>query len=140
MALAGGLVAVIVTSALFRIAVPDNIGMVVLGFVLGTAAMMALGCVVAARVSRASTGTAIGNIVLFSTAAHRRHFHRHRAGHLALPGRARQSARGGLAGDELRLVRRRHFPVGPDRHHDRLDGRAHATGGQAVQVAVNSVA
>jgi ABC-2 type transport system permease protein len=39
--------------------------MVVLGFVLGMAAMMALGSVVAARVSRASTGTALGNIVFF---------------------------------------------------------------------------
>src|SRR5262249_41981233 len=60
MSLAGALVAVIVTSAVFRIAIPNNIGMVVLGFVLGMAAMMALGSLVSARVSRASTGTAIG--------------------------------------------------------------------------------
>jgi ABC-2 type transport system permease protein len=65
MSLAGSLIAVIVTSALFHIAVPNNVAMVVLGFVLGMAAMMALGSVVAARVGRASTGTAIGNILFF---------------------------------------------------------------------------
>lgn len=65
MSLAGALLAVIVTSALFPIAVPNNIGMVVLGFVLGMAAMMALGSLIAARVPRASTGTAIGNIIFF---------------------------------------------------------------------------
>ena len=65
MALAGALVAVAVTSALFHIAVPNNIATVVLGFVLGMAAMMALGSLVSARVPRASTGTAIGNIIFF---------------------------------------------------------------------------
>jgi ABC-2 type transport system permease protein len=65
MSLTGALVAVIVTSALFQIAVPNNIATVVLGFVLGMAAMMALGSLIAARVSRASTGTAIGNLVFF---------------------------------------------------------------------------
>jgi ABC-2 type transport system permease protein len=65
MALAGALVAVVVTSALFKVVIPNNIAMVVLGFVLGLAAMMALGALVAARVARASTGTAIGNIVFF---------------------------------------------------------------------------
>jgi ABC-2 type transport system permease protein len=65
MSLAGALIAVIVTSALFRIARPNNVFMVVLGFVLGMFAMMALGSLIAARVSRASAGTAIGNIVFF---------------------------------------------------------------------------
>jgi ABC-2 type transport system permease protein len=65
MALAGALIAVVVASALFRIVAPNNIAMVVLGFVLGMAAMMALGSLVSARVSRASTGTAIGNIIFF---------------------------------------------------------------------------
>jgi len=65
MSLAGALLAVIVTSALFHVAIPNNIGMVLLGFVLGMAAMMALGALVSARVSRASTGTAIGNIIFF---------------------------------------------------------------------------
>jgi ABC-2 type transport system permease protein len=65
MALAGALLAVVVTSALFKVVMPNNAAMVVLGFVLGMAAMMALGSVVAARVSRASTGTALGNIVFF---------------------------------------------------------------------------
>jgi ABC-2 type transport system permease protein len=65
MALAGALVAVVVISALFHVVVPNNIAMVVLGFVLGMASMMALGSLVAARVPRASTGTAIGNIILF---------------------------------------------------------------------------
>jgi ABC-2 type transport system permease protein len=65
MALAGALLAIVVTSALFKVAVPNNVAMVVLGFVLGMAAMMALGSLVAARVARASTGTAIGNIVFF---------------------------------------------------------------------------
>jgi ABC-2 type transport system permease protein len=65
MSLAGALIAVIVTSALFHIAIPNNIAMLVLGFVLGMAAMMALGSLVSARVSRASTGTAIGNIIFF---------------------------------------------------------------------------
>jgi len=65
MALAGALIAVVVTSALFHIATPNNVAMVVLGFVLGMAAMMALGSLVAARVPRASTGTAIGNIIFF---------------------------------------------------------------------------
>jgi ABC-2 type transport system permease protein len=65
MALAGALLAVIVTSFLFKVVVPNNVAMVVLGFVLGMAAMMALGALIAARVSRASTGTAIGNIIFF---------------------------------------------------------------------------
>jgi ABC-2 type transport system permease protein len=65
MSLAGALIAVIVTSALFRIVTPNNVAMVLLGFVLGMAAMMALGALVSARVSRASTGTAIGNIIFF---------------------------------------------------------------------------
>lgn len=65
MSLAGALLAVIVTSALFRVVIPNNIGMVVLGFVLGMAAMMTLGSLVSARVPRASTGTAIGNIIFF---------------------------------------------------------------------------
>jgi ABC-2 type transport system permease protein len=65
MALAGALIAVIVTSALFKVVTPNNVAMVVLGFVLDMAAMMALGAVVAARVGRASTGTAIGNIIFF---------------------------------------------------------------------------
>jgi ABC-2 type transport system permease protein len=65
MALAGALVAVVVISALFHVVVPNNIAMVVLGFVLGMASMMALGSLVSARVPRASTGTAIGNIILF---------------------------------------------------------------------------
>jgi ABC-2 type transport system permease protein len=65
MSLAGALIAVIVTSALFRVVTPNNIAMVALGFVLGMASMMALGSLVAARVSRASTGTPIGNIIFF---------------------------------------------------------------------------
>ena len=65
MALAGALIAVVVTSALFHIVVPNNIALVVLGFVLGMAALMALGSLVSARVSRASTGTAIGSIIFF---------------------------------------------------------------------------
>jgi ABC-2 type transport system permease protein len=50
---------------LFKVVTPNNIAIVVLGFVLGMAAMMALGSLVAARVSRTSTGTAIGNIIFF---------------------------------------------------------------------------
>jgi ABC-2 type transport system permease protein len=65
MSLAGALIAVIVVSALFRVVIPNNIAMVVFGFVLGMAAMMALGSLVSARVPRASTGTAIGNIIIF---------------------------------------------------------------------------
>lgn len=65
MSLAGALIAVVVTSALFHVVTPNNIGMLVLGFVLGLASMMALGSLVSARVSRASTGTALGNIILF---------------------------------------------------------------------------
>lgn len=65
MSLAGALIAVVVTSALFHVVTPNNIGIVVLGFVLGLASMMALGSLVSARVSRASTGTALGNIILF---------------------------------------------------------------------------
>ncbi|MDH2415716.1 ABC transporter permease [Nocardioides sp. CER19] len=65
MALAGALIAVVVTSALFKIVRPDNVAMVVLGFVLGMAAMMALGSLISARVARASTGTAIGNVIIF---------------------------------------------------------------------------
>lgn len=74
--------------AMPNIAMPNNVAMVVLGFVLGMATMMALGSLLAARVSRASTDAAIGTIlffVLFSPPA----FHRHRAGHRALPDRAR---------------------------------------------------
>jgi ABC-2 type transport system permease protein len=65
MALAGALIAVVVISALFHVVTPNNIAMVVLGFVLGMAAMMALGSLVSARVPRASTGTTIGKIILF---------------------------------------------------------------------------
>jgi len=65
MSLAGSLIAVVVLSALFRIAVPNNTAMVVLGFVLGMAAMMALGSLISARVQRAATGTTIGNILFF---------------------------------------------------------------------------
>ncbi|MBO0844474.1 MAG: ABC transporter permease [Nocardioides sp.] len=65
MSLAGALIAVIVTSALFRVVEPNNVAMVVFGFVLGMASMMALGSLVSARVSRASAGTAIGNIIFF---------------------------------------------------------------------------
>jgi len=65
MALGGALLAVVVVSALFKVVVPNNIAMVVLGFVLGMAAMMALGSLVSARVPRASAGTAIGNIIFF---------------------------------------------------------------------------
>ena len=65
MALAGALIAVIVTSALFNIAAPNNVAMVILGFVLGMAAMMALGSLISARVGRAATGTAVGNIIFF---------------------------------------------------------------------------
>src|SRR5262249_18760236 len=43
----------------------NNIAMVVLGFVLGMAAMVALGSLVSARVPRASIGTAIGTIIFF---------------------------------------------------------------------------
>ena len=64
-AVGGALLAVVVTSALFQVAVPNNVALVVLGFVLGMAAMMALGALISARVSRASTGTAIGNIIFF---------------------------------------------------------------------------
>jgi len=65
MSLAGSLIAVVVMSALFHIAVPNNAAMVVLGFVLGMAAMMALGSVISARVQRASTATLVGNILFF---------------------------------------------------------------------------
>lgn len=61
MALAGALIAVVVISFLFDVVIPNNIAMVVLGM----AALMALGSLVSARVSRASTGTAIGNIIFF---------------------------------------------------------------------------
>jgi len=65
MSLGGALLALVVTSALFRIVVPNNVLIVLLGVVLGTAALMSLGAVIAARVAKASTGTAIGNIVFF---------------------------------------------------------------------------
>ena len=65
MSLAGALIAVVVTSALFHVVTPNNIGIVVLGFVLGLASMMALGSSVSARVSRALNGTALGNLILF---------------------------------------------------------------------------
>jgi ABC-2 type transport system permease protein len=65
MALVGALIAVVVISALFHVVIPNNAALVVLGFVLGMASMMALGSLVSARVPRASAGTAIGNIVLF---------------------------------------------------------------------------
>ena len=48
MALGGALIAVVVISALFKVVIPNNIAMVVLGFVLGMAAMMALGSLVSA--------------------------------------------------------------------------------------------
>ena len=48
----GSLLDVVVISALFHVITPKNIGKVVLGFVLGMAAMMALGSLVSARVAR----------------------------------------------------------------------------------------
>ena len=65
MALGGALIALVVTSALFSVAMPDSVGIVLLGFVLGMAAMMALGSLIAARVSKGSTGTALGNLIFF---------------------------------------------------------------------------
>lgn len=65
MSIAGALIAVIVTSALFEIAMPANLAMVVLGFALGMAAMLALGSLIAARVSRSVVGSTIGNVIFF---------------------------------------------------------------------------
>ena len=65
MALIGGLLAIAVISALFTVPMPDNILMVVLGFVLGMVALMSIGSLIAAWVPKASTGTLLGNLVFF---------------------------------------------------------------------------
>ena len=65
MSLAGALLAVIVTSVMFPIAMPVNIAMVVLGFALGMAAMMSLGSLLAAWVPRAAVATTVGMLVFF---------------------------------------------------------------------------
>ncbi|MCL2514918.1 MAG: ABC transporter permease [Microbacteriaceae bacterium] len=65
MSFVGALIAVVVTSALFPIAMPVNIAMVVLGFALGMAAMMSLGSLLAAWVPRAAIASTVGMLVFF---------------------------------------------------------------------------
>ncbi|MGO1316573.1 MAG: ABC transporter permease [Cellulomonadaceae bacterium] len=58
-------IAVVIAAALFDIPAPRNLGVVVLGFVLGVLAMFSIGMLITARAPRASTASAIGMVAYF---------------------------------------------------------------------------
>jgi ABC-2 type transport system permease protein len=63
--LAGSILALVVGQVMFGFAAPANAAIVALAFVLGMAAVFALGALIAAVVPRGSTGSAIGTAVYF---------------------------------------------------------------------------
>jgi ABC-2 type transport system permease protein len=65
MALAGSLLAVAGVAIFFPMAIPRNVLIVLAGFLLGMASLMALGSLIAAVVPKASAGTAVGNLLYF---------------------------------------------------------------------------
>ncbi len=61
----GAALALTVTAVLFGVTVPNNLAVVVLSFVLGCAAMGAVGILCAARVSKYQVGSIVGQAVMF---------------------------------------------------------------------------
>lgn len=64
-ALVASLLAVVVTHVAWGVAMPNNLGVVLLGFVLGTASMAAVGALIASRASRGAVASGIGSAVYF---------------------------------------------------------------------------
>ena len=64
-ALFGAILALVISGLMWGISVPQNLGTVVLGWVLGTAAMAAVGTLIAARVQKASVGNGVGTALMF---------------------------------------------------------------------------
>lgn len=65
-ALAGATTALLISGLIWGITIPQNVGTVIVGWVLGTLAMAAFGTLIAARVTKASSGNAIGLIGMFT--------------------------------------------------------------------------
>jgi ABC-2 type transport system permease protein len=63
--LAGTVLLVGVTAAFFPIAMPQNVAIVLAGFLLGMAALLAIGSLISAVVPKASIGTLLGNLAFF---------------------------------------------------------------------------
>lgn len=63
--LAATVIALVVGQLVFGLAVPEQVGVVVLSFALGLAAMFSVGTVIAARVPRAQTASAVSMPVYF---------------------------------------------------------------------------
>ena len=64
--LAGVVLLVVVTAIFFPIAMPQNLALTLVGFVLGMVALLAVGSLIAAFVPKATMGTIIGNVVFFA--------------------------------------------------------------------------
>jgi ABC-2 type transport system permease protein len=64
--LAGSVLLVAVTAAFFPIAMPQNVAIVLVGFLLGMAALLAVGSLISAVVPKANIGTLVGNVVFFA--------------------------------------------------------------------------
>lgn len=64
--LAGTVLLVAVTAALFPIAMPHNVAIALVGFLLGMAALLAVGSLISAVVPKANVGTLVGNIAFFA--------------------------------------------------------------------------
>ena len=64
--LAGTVLLVAVTAAFFPIAMPQNVAMVLVGFLLGMAALLAVGSLISAVVPKANIGTLVGNVAFFA--------------------------------------------------------------------------
>ncbi|MCL2595293.1 MAG: ABC transporter permease, partial [Promicromonosporaceae bacterium] len=64
-AVLSGVLALTAAQLAFGLTAPESLGLVVLGYGLGLAAMLALGTLIAAVVPRASVGTGIGMITFF---------------------------------------------------------------------------
>lgn len=64
--LAGVILLVVVTAILFPIAMPQNLALTLAGFLLGVAALLAVGSLIASFVPKATMGTIVGNVVFFA--------------------------------------------------------------------------
>ena len=64
--LAGTILMVIVTAVLFPIEMPQNLAITFVGFLLGMAALLAVGSLISAIVPKASVGTIVGNVAFFA--------------------------------------------------------------------------
>lgn len=64
-AVLGSVIALVLGQVLFGLVAPRNLGIVILAFVLGMASTFLVGTLIAARVPRGSTGSAIGSTAFF---------------------------------------------------------------------------